>query len=210
MFSFIFEPEEPLSWQPGQYLHYVLKHKNPDNRGEKRWFTIASAPFERNIIITTRFDGEQISSFKSALFNMKLGDEIEVDDGPKGWFVLTEGEHRHIFIAGGIGITPFRSMVAQLAHNKNAKLIDLMYANKGNNFVFGEELENYQKTNPSFNLLKFVDKRIEQADFKDYLKDKSAIYYLSGPRAMVEAYETLLTEAGVAETAILTDYFPGY
>jgi ferredoxin-NADP reductase len=137
VFTFTFQPEASITWQPGQYMHYVLKHENPDDRGEERWFTISSAPFETDIMITTRFDGEQISSFKRALFKMEPGGVIEAD-GPKGSFTLQEGEHHHIFIAGGIGVTPFRSMLLQLLHDHKNKSIDLMYANRDSNFVFGD------------------------------------------------------------------------
>lgn len=207
--SFNFEPEEPISWQPGQYLHYVLEHDNPDDRGTERWFTIASAPFEKEVWITTRFDGQRQSSFKRALLNMKPGDEVEAD-GPKGQFVLQEGEHHHVLIAGGIGITPYRSMIAQLAHDHEEKHIDLMYANRDDNLVYGAELKSLQQSNPSFRLLKFIDKRIEETDIQGFLQDKTAIFYLSGPRSMVEAYEQLLADKGVEKTAVMTDYFPGY
>jgi ferredoxin-NADP reductase len=149
------------------------------------------------------------SSFKKALLGMEPGGEIEAD-GPKGSFTLQEGEHHHIFIAGGIGITPFRSMVIQLAHDNQEKKIDLMYANRDNNFVFGEELKAIQQSHPDFRILEFVDKRIEESDLQNFLQDKSAIYYLSGPRSMVEAYEQLLADKGVEKTAVMTDYFPGY
>lgn len=207
--SFRFEPQEPLNWQSGQYMHYVLEHGKPDYRGIERWFTIASAPFEKHVMITTRFDGERVSSFKMALLNMKPGDAIEAD-GPKGSFTLQEGDHHHILIAGGIGITPYRSMLAKLDHEGRDAKIELMYANRDNNLVFGNELKGLQAKIPSFQLTEFIDKRIDLADLQDFLKDSSAIYYLSGPRPLVENYEKLLTDTGVAESAIMTDYFPGY
>jgi ferredoxin-NADP reductase len=207
--TFIFEPQEPISWQPGQYLHYVLDHPDPDDRGTERWFTIASAPFEKHIQITTRFDGERESSFKQALDAMKPGDEIEAD-GPKGSFTLQEGEHHHVFIAGGIGITPYRSMLVQLAHDGKATAIDLMYANRDDNFVFGAELKELQASNPAFHILEFIDKRIEEPDLEKYLTDKTAVFYLSGPRSMVESYEQLFADRGIDKTAVMTDYFPGY
>lgn len=209
VFTFRFEPEEQISWQPGQYMHYELQHENPDDRGSERWFTIASAPYEKEIRITTRFDGEKVSSFKQALLNMKPADEI-IADGPKGSFVLREGEHHHVFIAGGIGITPFRSMILQLAHDNNEINIDLLYANRDENFVFERELKNVQNSHTSFHIIEFVNERIKESDFKKYLSDESAVYYLSGPRSMVENYELLLADIGVDKTAVMTDYFPGY
>jgi len=207
--TFIFEPEQPIDWQPGQYMHYVLDHANADDRGTERWFTIASAPFEKHIQITTRFDGEIESSFKKAMDAMEPGDSIEAD-GPKGSFILQEGEHHHVFIAGGIGITPYRSMIVQLAHDKQQPRIDLLYANKDDNFVFKEELEGLQAINSDFKILEFVDKRIAEPDLEKYFSDKSAVFYLSGPRSMVESYEHLFADRGIEKTAVMTDYFPGY
>jgi len=207
--TFIFEPEAPINWQPGQYMHYVLDHPNPDDRGTERYFTIASAPFEKHIQITTRFDGERESSFKQALDAMNPGDQIEAD-GPRGSFTLREGEHHHVFVAGGIGITPYRSMLAQLEHEGRDVRIDLLYANRDNNFVFGEELKRMQQSHPSFQILEFVDRRIGEPDFQKYLNYQSAVFYLSGPRSMVEAYEGLMAEQGIDKSVVMTDYFPGY
>jgi ferredoxin-NADP reductase len=207
--TFIFEPEQPISWQPGQYMHYVLEHPDQDDRGTERWFTIASAPFEKYIQITTRFDGERESSFKQALDAMDPGDTIEAD-GPKGKFILQEGEHHHVFIAGGIGITPFRSMLAHMAHDNKTARIDLLYANRDNVFVFGDELKSIRSENPDFQILEFVDRRIEEPDLQKYLDDKSAVFYISGPEPMVEAYEELFDKLGVEKDRVMTDYFPGY
>src|SRR3954471_23201852 len=88
VYSFVFEPEKPFSWQPGQYLHYNFPHINEDDRGHNRWFTISSAPFEKIVQITTRFNPDQGSSFKKALLGMEIGRKIEFDDGPKGTFVV--------------------------------------------------------------------------------------------------------------------------
>lgn len=207
--TFIFEPEQPISWQPGQYMHYVLDHPDPDERGTERWFTIASAPFEKHIQITTRFDGEKVSSFKQALAELEPGSTIEAD-GPKGKFIMQEGEHHHVFIAGGIGITPYRSMLAQLAHDKQPAAIDLLYANRDNNFIFADELKSIQAQNPDFHILEFIDRRIEEPDLSKYLEDKNAVFYISGPEPMVEAYEQLFDKLGIEKTVVMTDYFPGY
>src|SRR4051812_5536799 len=109
VYSFRFEPSEAVNWQPGQYMHYVLPLTNPDEKGNERWFTISTAPFEKHIQITTRFDNLPLSSFKQYLMSLKDGDQID-SDGPKGTFTLREGDFYHVLIAGGIGITPFRSM----------------------------------------------------------------------------------------------------
>jgi ferredoxin-NADP reductase len=207
--TFKFEPEQPIAWQPGQYMHYVLENLQPDDKGNERWFTISTAPFEKLIAITTRLDNLPFSNFKQALVDMKAGDMIEAD-GPKGQFVLQDGDRRHVLIAGGIGITPFRSMLAELAHNQQSKTIDLLYANRDNNFVFGQELKDLQSNYSSLTIKEFVDRRLELDDFKPYLSDSNSMYYLSGPRSMVESYQELLIENGVLPEQIMTDFFPGY
>src|SRR6185437_11630262 len=84
--SFIFEPEEPVKWQPGQYFHYTLPHDNQDDRGNERWFTCSAAPSEGHVMISTRIS-DKSSSFKKVLDKLQPGDEIEVD-GPEGDFTI--------------------------------------------------------------------------------------------------------------------------
>jgi ferredoxin-NADP reductase len=189
--TFYFEPEEPIVWQPGQYMHYVFPHQNQDDRGEERWFTISSPPYEKNISITTRFTEKEGSSFKQALKAMKIGDTIEAD---------------------GPGITPYHSMLRQMDHDGHAINADLLYANRDDNFVFGDELAALEAKHPDFHIHKFVGgRRIEEADFKPYADDPALIIYLSGPEPMVENYAKILKEKlGVPEERVMTDDFPGY
>lgn len=209
VFSFILEPQQTIIWQSGQYMHYDFPHPNPDERGIGRWFTISSAPYEGHLMITTRLAADHSSSFKQALMGLNEGELIEAD-GPKGKFILQEGASKHVLIAGGIGVTPYRSMLAQLAHDKQPANAELLYANRDNNFVFDEELNSIQAADSTFKIIKFVDKKIAQADFQPYLADPKTIFYLSGPKALVENYEGLLGGLGVDEPRIMTDYFPGY
>lgn len=209
--TFIFEPPQPLTWQPGQYMHYVLEHPEADDRGVERWFTIAAAPYEKHIQITTRLASDHGSSFKRALIKLQPGDEIEAD-GPKGKFVLDDPVKQHIFIAGGIGITPFRAMLLQLDHDKQPINVDLLYANRNDNFVFDKELMNLADHHPQFKIHKFVDPaRIETKDIKAVAaKLDDPEYYVSGPEPMVEAFEKTLKSMGIAEAKIHLDFFPGY
>ncbi len=209
--TFIFEPEVKIVWQPGQYMHYVLDHPNPDERGTARWFTISNPPYLGQPSITTRFAGEKGSSFKRALGNMQVGDVV-VADGPKGKFVVDDPTKHYIFIAGGIGITPFHSILLQLDHDKQPINVDLMYANRDDNFIFDDELQKIAATNSNFKVHKFVSpKKIEEADIiavADKLSDPQ--YYISGPKPMVEAFDKMLAAMGVAEDKIHNDDFPGY
>ena len=209
--TFYFEPKESIDWQSGQYMHYVFPHQNEDDRGEERWFTISSPPYEKHISITTRFTEKEGSSFKRALKAMKIGDAIE-SDGPKGRFVITEPAKKTVLLAGGIGITPYHSMLLQMDHDGQAINADLLYANRDDNFVFGEELAALETKHPDLHIHKFVgERRIEVEDFKPYADDPALTIYLSGPEPMVENYaKTLKEKFGVAEERIMADDFPGY
>ena len=210
--SFIWEPENLVEWKPGQYFHYNLEHENPDDRGTERYFTISAAPFEQHLQVTTRFAGEdKSSSFKKAMFNMNIGDQIE-GDGPEGDFIVEDFSKNYVFIAGGIGITPFRSMFAQFKHNNQQLNCDLLYANRDEIFIFEDEINEFAQTQQNFKMTKFVDpKKIEADDIKNLFPElNSQIYYISGPKPMVFHYKDLLTKIGVEEGNIKLDDFPGY
>lgn len=207
--SFIFEPEQPIDWQAGQYLHYDFPHQNQDERGQERWFTISAPPYEKNIMITTRFTPDRGSSFKHALKDLKIGDTIQAD-GPKGKFIVDDLSKKHILIAGGIGITPYRAMLLQLDHDGKDINAELLYANRDDDFVFGDELSELEKKHPNFHVHKIVERRLNEEDFKPYADDPNSIFYVSGPEPMVENYAELLQNMGVPEERIKTDFFPGY
>jgi ferredoxin-NADP reductase len=190
-------------------MHYVLPHPNPDNRGIERWFTISAAPFEENLYITTRFAGNKGSSFKKALLNLDIGSELEAD-GLEGDFILAEGDVHHVLIAGGIGITPYRSMLAQLNHDNRDTNIDLLYANQDENLVFGGELSKIEANFKSFHVHPFIGRRLVPSDFKKYVDKPNSIFYLSGPEPLVENYENVLQKMGATKDRIKTDFFPGY
>lgn len=210
VYSFIFEPDKKVSWQPGQYLHYELPHPGADDRGVERWFTISAPPYEKHIQLTTRFDQEHSSTFKEALEKLEPGADVEAGE-PRGEFLLEPGAARHILIAGGIGVTPYHSMLLQLDHDGQPLNVDLLYANRDQNFVFDNEFQKLVAKHPEFKIRKFVgDQRITEEDLKPYLADESNVFYVSGPRPMVEAYQHLLEDLDVSPERTKTDYFPGY
>ena len=148
IFSYIFMPERSLRWQAGQYLHYILNHPKPDDRGVERYFSIASAPHEKQVMLTTRF-APKGSSFKKALKTLKAGDEIEVHE-KGGDFVLDHRRKTFVFIAGGIGITPFRAILLDMERNRNPLNVQLLYANRDNDFPYRKELEALKKRHLEF------------------------------------------------------------
>lgn len=208
--SFIFEPEQPITWKPGQYMHYVLPHPDEDDRGTERWFTNSAAPFEGHVMISTRIN-EQGSSFKKALQAMQPGDEIEAD-GPEGDFTVEDPERNYIFVAGGIGITPFRSILYD-AYNKGLKLkVKLLYATRNEDIPFKDELELFAANNPNMSIEYIVDPQvIDNKLLKDRIDElENPIVYISGPKPMVKSFAKDLKELGLSKENIKTDDFPGY
>ncbi|HWT55865.1 MAG TPA: FAD-dependent oxidoreductase, partial [Candidatus Microsaccharimonas sp.] len=180
--SFSFAPDEPLQWLPGQYMHYVLPHAEADDRGTERWFTNSAAPSEGKVMISTRIDAEHGSSFKRALQNLKPGDTVEAD-GPEGDFTVDDESRNYLFVAGGIGITPFRSMLAQ-AHTQGKQLhATVLYANRDQDVPFKDELEQYAVDNPALQIEYFVSpKTLDPQQIKQYAdKLENPLVYLSGP-----------------------------
>jgi ferredoxin-NADP reductase len=209
--SFIFEPQEPIDWKAGQFLHYVLHHEPTDNRGSDRWFTIASAPFEHHVMITTRLAAEKGSTFKKSLKELKLNDTIEVSD-LDGDFILGDPQAEYVFLAGGIGITPFRSILKQAEHEGKQPRVTLLYANRNTDVAYKDEFDAMAKRNPNLTIhYLFHPQRLDESSIKKRVPDlKKPLFYISGPEPMVEGLGKKLKQLGVLEEHIKQDWFPGY
>jgi len=210
--TFIFKPEQEITWQAGQFLQYDLPDSKADERGEKRFFTIASAPFEKNIQITTRVVPGDGSSFKQDLQKLEVGAEIESISGPAGSFTLDDPEKNHVFLAGGIGITPFRSILLQLDHEQKPLKIIMLYANRNSEVVFKDEFDQLAKNHPELKIDYVIDpERIDVEKIKSLVPDlQTPIFYLSGPKPFVDWMKSNLEQLNVPTDQIKTDYFPGY
>ena len=209
--SFIFKPEEPLVWKAGQFLHYVLNHASTDDRGSDRWFTIASAPYERQVMLTTRFTSKRGSTFKKTLKTLKPGDSIEISD-LDGDFILNDPKKQYVFIAGGIGITPFRSILKQAEHEGKKLRVQLIYANRKTIAAYKKELEAMAQRNPNFKIhYLFSPQRVDKETIKELVPDlKTPLFYVSGPEPMVESVGKMLQQIGIPKKRIKQDWFPGY
>lgn len=209
VYTFIFQPETPLTWQGGQFLIYTLPHADMDEKKDKRFFSIASAPAEKNIYLTTRIT-DKPSSFKKALLELPIGGEIEAE-GPSGGFTA-DGSKDYAFIAGGIGITSIRSILADLDAKKIPIKGRLLYANRDKNIAFKNDLEAIAGCNSEFRIDHFIDpERITEDSIKSLAPDLSKyVFFVSGPEPMVEAMEKMLAGMGIADDKIKRDYFPGY
>lgn len=211
VYSFIFHSEEDFGWKPGQFLMYRVEHPNPDERGERRYFSIASAPFEKQIILTTRFDRERGSSFKKVLFGLPIGSTIYAE-GPRGSFVIDDPTGNCVFIAGGIGVTPFRAILLDLDYQRLPINAILLYASRTNDIVYKEEFDQLAKRHSDLKIHYIVPPNyLDEIAIRKYVPDLAKLYfYISGPKPMVVDFEELLPGMGVPAEHIKRDYFPGY
>lgn len=211
IWAFYFRPEKKINFIAGQYLELTLSHPRSDNRGIRRFFTIASSPTEPEIMIVSRFSNAG-SSFKNALLNLRPGDTIFAN-GPSGEFTLPALPDLRalpiVFIAGGIGITPFRSIVKYLLDTDQHRDITLLYSAKTeDDFVFNDLFVQAAKIGiKTVYRAGHLDEETVQKETPDY---KNHIFHVSGPEPMVQATEKILENIGVSRSNIKCDYFPGY
>lgn len=211
VYSFIFESEKRVEWIAGQHFVWVLRHENADDRGSVRIFTVSSAPHENNLMITTRYFGEKSSTFKRALMNLPLGGELKAF-GPspfKDRYRIKDTARPHIMVMGGIGVTPARSVLADL-DNKGKRIEGkMLYANETDRFAFREELDRIASRMPDF-YIEYITApaRIEKDDFRKTRSEyKNAINYISGPPGFVKAMKKHLKELGYKRDEVRYDSF---
>lgn len=206
-FSLIFKKPKGFEFYAGQYLDIELPVK--DKRGTTRAFTISSSPTENFLMITTR---KGISKFKKYLQRLKPEDTITTSH-PAGTFTLDETEPA-AFLAGGIGITPFRSMLKYAADRKLKTPIILIYSNSDDNFLFKKELETCEKKLPNLRIIYIRtshNNRLNKTKLYTIVGSlANSIFYLAGPPKMVDDFEKILLEMGVEDINIRYDRFDGY
>ncbi len=197
--SLILKKPTGFTFYPGQYLDISLQ-KNT------RAFSISTSPTEDFLMITTK---KGISLFKKHLFSLKPGNLIK-SSHPAGTFILDEMSPA-VFIAGGIGITPFRSMVKYAVDNKLKTPITLIFSNSNENFLFKDELDLWQKSLPKLKII--YHNSIEKGRLTKLYPIPYTlypIYYLAGSHSFVNAMEKILLEMGIDQTNIRYDRFDGY
>ncbi len=219
----IFATEKPVKFKPGQYMEWTLGHPKTDSRGNRRYFTIASSPTEPDLRLGVKFY-ENSSSFKLKLGTLKPGDEIMAGQ-LAGDFTLPKNKNRKLaFVAGGIGITPFRSMAKYLVDRNEKRSITLLYSNRNTSEICYKEIFNeaaqkigmktiYAVTGadqipPPVNGYKgHIDATLIAKQIPDYLE---RTFYVSGTNAMVNTFKDALHRMGIPRKQIKTDFFPGF
>jgi ferredoxin-NADP reductase len=194
-YSFIFKKENNLKWNPGEYILLNLPHNNPDDRGVERTFSISSAPSEDLFMITTRYFDNEASSFKKALFNLKQNDSLDIikPSNSPTFFNANDESKEYIFLTIGIGITPVRSVLKEYdIQNKELKGV-LLYGNRDDEYIFGNEIEEIEKGMPNFRLEKYHNRKIDKEVLKNILEEfPNGIFNISGTSDFTQEMKNIL------------------
>lgn len=210
-----FERPPEFSYIAGQFMFITI------NRGTEvltKHLTISSSPTEPVLEVTKGMTGHP---FADALTALAPGDEVTIR-GPYGTFTLDARDEDVVFISGGIGVTPLRSMARYVADSHLLTRITLLYsARTEEDILFGPEFEELQRTNPLFSVHIALTQpgpgwightgRIDRAFIEQAVPDiRGRGFYVSGPAVMVDAMTAILTEMGVPGDRVRHEYFPGY
>ena len=218
--NYVFIPTKRFNFIAGQYMEWTLDHVGLDFRGNRRSFTLASSPTEETVQLGVKFYNPS-STFKYALSNMKQGDSIYASQ-LAGNFILRGNERKKlVFIAGGIGVTPFRSMVKYVTDKQiNADIIVLYAVSDPAEFAYLEEFKQAEKygvrlarivTTPKTVEDEYVHSQVNAGLISTLIPDyNDRFFYISGPNAMVDAIHSELRTIGVSRTHIKKDHFSGY
>lgn len=221
--AFTFEKPEGFIFKAGQCSDFTLLNpRQTDEEGTIRAFSLASSPDDTHLMIATRM---RDTAFKRELKEFSLGTELKFE-GPSGSFTLHNNQSiPAVYLTGGIGITPVRSIVMHAAKEKKEQHIFLFYSNhKPEDAAFLDELKAVEGKNPNYKFIPtmtaleqsknewhgevgYINKEMLEKYIKDLAKP---IYYISGPAAMVAAMRQMLNEAGVDDDNIRTEEFSGY
>jgi ferredoxin-NADP reductase len=217
--AFYFKKPEGFTYKAGQYVQVTLINPSEtDSEGDKRFFSLASAPFEDHLMIATRM---RDTAFKRVLKSQNTGYEVTMR-GPMGIFTLNEDmQVPAVFLVGGIGITPFRSIITEMTQKKTPHQMTLFYSNHSiKDAAFYDELVNASKTNPNFSFVPIMTRDenwqgekeyISKEMIQKYIPDLSiAMYYTAGPLGMVDTMRKVLKEAGIEDAKVQYENFTGY
>ena len=220
-YTFYFEKPKGFNFIPGQYLKIYLEIENPDERGSSRYFTISSSPTDKDFItITTRVIK---SSFKIKLASLNPG-EKGIAFGPLGYFDFDPKTNKqNIFIAGGIGLTPYHSILKFIDYNKVKTNIILFAAYPfKENVIFYDELKEIEKRNSTIKVVYTLTKenklypgyekgRVDENMIKKYVHNfLDSNFFIVGPPVMVESMFNMVIKLGISEKKIFKEDFSGY
>jgi ferredoxin-NADP reductase len=221
--DFIFIPDEKLKFTAGQYMEWTLPNDHVDNRGNRRYFTLASAPTEEHVRIGVKLY-ENSSTFKKKLLQLNPGEKV-LAANLSGEFTLNrDPDGKYVFIAGGIGVTPYRSIVKNLIDTNQKRDIILLYSDRTEQQLVYRDV--FSEAERKFGMRKVyvlsdrenvpsgwggkvghIDGPMIAESVPDF---KQRYFYISGSHAVVVTIEKVLADLGVPRSQIKTDFFPGF
>ena len=209
---------EGFTFAAGQAVYVTLPGQTEvDSKGGVRTFSIASAPQAPELMIVTRMTD---TAFKRCLAGLSAGSPIGIE-GPYGDLTLEGEAGPAVFLAGGIGITPFRSIIHDVSAQNPSRDLTLFYSNRSpGDAGFLAELQQLAQQNPRFRLVATMTNAADWQGERGYIAREmierhvgditKPVFYLAGPPAMVAGMETLLEQAGVRSGNIRMEIFAGY
>ncbi len=218
-YEFVFKKPQGFSYKSGQYLEWMLPHLNPDSKGIRRYFTIASSPTEDRIRVAMKIT-DNASTYKEMIKTLDVAHPV-IASQLAGDFLLPKDTNAKLaFIAGGIGVTPFSSHTKWMLDSGKPHDTTLYYCVNTVSELAYEDIWSEAARTFTFSYVPVVAKEEVVAPYEkgyitaDMIKRRTPdylerIWYLSGPPGMVNAYERLLKEIGVNGSHIKTDFFPG-
>lgn len=229
VFEYSFEkiyPGNTIKFTPGQYAEWSLPHNNSDDRGMRRYLTISSAP-NTDISFATRFPAGVVSSWKESLKKLSIGDKMFATQFGGDFVLPTDESKKIVWIAGGIGITPFISQIRGiLATNGTSRDITLFYCIRSKKDTAFMPLLKEAVEKIGLKLIYVVGDKVDQAPvlgieniehgymsteiLEKYISGTEYEYFISGPNIMVDMVKNILKTKGVSGGKIHTDYFPGF
>jgi ferredoxin-NADP reductase len=215
--TFYFRPESPVRYTAGQFIELTVEHPNPDNRGQKHWFTLSSSPTDDLVSITTKFAADKSSTFKKALHRLSPGKVVTMSD-PMGDFVLPKlVQTPLVFVAGGIGITPFHSILSWLAATSEERPITMLYGvHSEDEIIFQETLDKARQHATIIVSEPSAAWGGERGTLTSELimglgePTPESLVYVSGPEPMTESLSKGLVRAGLQQHQLVLDFFPNY
>lgn len=215
--SFTFKPEREFRFTAGQYINLTLTGHIEHGELAERWFTISSSPHDEVITITTRVGEATHTAFKRALHAMQLGAEVDISE-PLGAFVLPRLlQTPLVFVAGGIGITPFHSILSWLHHTEEQRDIRMLYSVRTEDDIIFQET--FDKADQHVTVVVSEpsaawggERGQLTAEMIIGLEKPSAdtLIFLAGPEPFVQKLQQQLEAVGVSNQQIVVDEFQGY
>jgi ferredoxin-NADP reductase len=222
-FEFVFQNRTGLVFAPGQYMEWTVPLRRADDRGNRRFITLSSAPEEQSIRMGVKFYPRP-STYKRGLMKLRVGDQVAAGHLAGDFVMPKDTNEKLAFVAGGIGITPFASMLRHMLSTGERRNAVLIFANwREEDIAYSELLEQAVErlgirvvhvlsavdsiSKDWDGRVGFVDERLIREEIADFAE---RTFYISGPQVMVKNAKQAVEDLGVKHSRIHTDYFPGF